>query len=129
MRHKPRAIDYGPAHEAHGYKVRFVENVSRGLRKIGFADEILKLRHQGWYADDDSGMMAGTYRGIVYQLPARDGVPQYVYGYADPNNDDCALLSVETESDKKDAARYADQLAERFAEHERAFLCAWQAGR
>jgi hypothetical protein len=134
----PKVIEYNPIvppERAHGYKnARWVENVSRGLRLVGFADEIASaegrrrtIDHKGWHTDDDGGN-GEYYRGVVYLLPSR-GEPLYVYGYADPNNDDCALLCFDTEADKMDAARYADQFAERFAEDQRDHNRAWQAGR
>jgi hypothetical protein len=118
---KVKAIEYNPICEPksmHGYRgVRWIENVSRGLRFVGYADDIARLNHKGWYIrDEDYGEV---YRGVVYQLPARHGLPQYVYGYADPCNDDCALICFDVEADKADAARAADRFAEIFAEHER----------
>lgn len=135
---KARTIAFNPVLEpksAHGYKnVRWVENVSCGLRLVGFADEIAAdegrrraIDHKGWFLTDDN-WSGEVMRGVVYQLPARDGA-RYVYGYADPYNDDCALLCFDAEADKLDAARYADQFAERFAEQERDYQRAWQAGR
>lgn len=133
---KPKSIEYNPRFEAHGYKhVRWVENASRGLRLVGFADEIARkegcwrsIQHTGWYTDDDGHFE--TYRGVVYQLPSHgDEKECYVYGYSDPNNDDCALLCFEIEGDKERAARYADQFAQAFAEAERDYNRAWQAGR
>ena len=131
MRNKTKSVVYGPAisERAHGFKnVRWVENVSYGLRLVDFADKIIRLSHRGWFTEDD-GDNGEVYRGIVYQLPARDGEEQFVYGYADPNNDDCALLSFDIETDKEDAARYADDFAERFAEEARDFSRTWAAGR
>ena len=129
-----KSIEYNPAHESHGYKaVRFVENVSRGLRLVGFADEIAKekghwrsIGHTGWFTDD---YQSDKYRGVVYRLPARDGESLYVYGYDDPNNKDCAVLCFETEADMMEAARAADRFSELHAEEAREFNEAWQAGR
>jgi len=137
MKIKDKTIEYNRALDrktAHGYTdVRWIENVSAGLRLVGFADEIAReasrsrsIDHKGWYTDDDGDRE--TYRGVVYQLPSR-GEPVYVYGYADPVNDDCALLCFDPEVDKMDAARAADRFAEIFAEEERNYARAWQAGR
>ncbi len=130
-KYKPKCIDYAPVNDPkrmHGYRnVRWVENVSRGMRLVGFADKIIRLDHRGWYTDEE--FQDETYRGVVYQLPARDRECQYVYGYADPNNEGCALLSFDFESSKEDAARNADRFAEIFAEHERDYQRAWGAGR
>lgn len=136
MKTKVKCIEYGPANDAkrmHNHKgVRWVENVSHGLRRVGFADEVARtlhsraVDHKGWFTDDD--MQSEVYRGIVYQLPARHGAAQYVYGYADPNNDDCALLSFDVETDLLDAARSADGFAEAFADDARSYNAAWSAG-
>lgn len=126
MKKKIKTIEYNPAHETHGYSVRWVENVSCGLRLVGFADEIARINHRGWFTDDD--MQDETYRGIVYRLPSRDSKEQYVYGYADPDNDGCALLCFDVETDKLEAARQADRFAETFAEYARDYNRAWQAG-
>lgn len=131
----PKVIEYNARFAAHGYShVRWVENASRGLRLVGFADEIAReegrprmIDHRGWYTDED-GSNGERYRGVVYQLPSR-GAPVYVYGYADPINEGCALLDFTGTSDKMEAARYADGFAERFAEEQRTCNEAWEAGR
>lgn len=131
----PKVIEYNPRHESHGYKhVRWVENVSRGLRLVGFADEIARkegsrgIEHKGWFTIDDC--CDEVYRGIVYQIPSHgDEKECYVYGYADPNNDDCALLCFDLTGDKMEAARCADRFAEIFAEESREYHEAWSAGR
>jgi hypothetical protein len=103
---------------AYGEKhLRWIKDTSRaGLRFVGFADEIAGLRHNGWYTDECHDE---TYRGAVYQLPARHGESVYVYGYQDPINDGAALLSFDRTEDKDTAARWADHVAERAAEQER----------
>lgn len=123
-------IIYGPVNNTYGYKnVRWVENASCGLRLVGFADKIAPIDHQGWYTRDDD-CDSDTYRGVVYQLPARNGLAMYVYGYADPNDDDCALLCFDDpKTEMSEAARAADRLAEIWAEHERDYHRAWDAGR
>lgn len=131
MRKNVKAVVYGPANDTdrmHGYRnVRWVENASLGLRPVDFADRIVDLRHKGWFTEDD-GDNGEVYRGTVYQLPARNGEEQFVFGYADPNNDDCALLCFDVETDKQDAAHAADSFAGRFAEAARDFNRTWQAG-
>jgi hypothetical protein len=126
----PKHIIYGPICDVKGYdNVRWVEHVSDGLRFVGYADEICRLRHTGWFTHDD-GDPDETLRGAVYRLPARNGLSMYVYGHADPNNDDCAFLVMGTPAlEKEDAARWADQFAERMAEEQRDFHRAWDAGR
>ncbi len=134
-RAKRKFIDYNPASTMHGYdNVRWVENASLGLRRVGFADQIAEkeghwraIDHKGWFTDDDCE--DDTLRGVVYQLPARDGCSMYVYGYADPDNDDCALLCFNHTSEIMQAARYSDSFAERFADEQRNYKRAWRAGR
>jgi len=125
----PKSIVYNPIlKRAHGYRqVRWVENASCGLRLIGYADKIAKLNHQGWFTHDD-GDPYEVYRGIVYQLPARDGKERFVYGYEDPCNDDCALVCFDPEETAERAAHEADRFAEIFAEDERDYHRAWDAG-
>ena len=75
--------------------LRWVENVSKGWRLIGYADELNRsVQHTGWFTDEDG--MSETLRGIVYKLPSRKGSPVYAVGYADPYNDDCARLEIVT---------------------------------
>lgn len=103
--------------------VRWIENVSHGLRLAGFADEICRsILHTGWFTDDDgTGEVA---RGVVYYLPHG----RFAYGVADPCNEDCALLSFDLDADdKEEAARYADRMAERYAEQEREYRAKWNA--
>jgi hypothetical protein len=121
---------------AHGWaQCRWIENVAAiGLREVGFADEILSLRHNGWFAD---AFQDETYRGQVWQLPAHNGRPQFVYGYADQCNPGAAFISFdiergadsEGEQAKREAARHGDSMAETFAESEREYSEAWQAAR
>ena len=126
----PAAIEYNRSFEAHGRSLRFVENPEIGLRCVGYADKILDhLRHKGWYTYDD-GDPSGTLRGVVYQLPARKGKEQYVYGYVETDTvDDGAVLCFDLCESKEIAARRADQCAESEAESERDFHRAWDAGR
>lgn len=128
---KPKVVEYNPANKLHGYEnVRWVENVSCGLRLVGFADKIAHLNHEGWWTRDDGDNNDEVYRGVVYQLPARNRTELYVFGYADPNNDGCALLCFgDITDDKEQAARNADRFAEIVAEHERDYHRAWDAGR
>ena len=109
--------------------LRWIENVSKGWRLIGYADELNRsIQHTGWFTDEDG--MGETLRGIVYKLPSRKGSPVYAVGYADPYNDDCARLEIVTHcDDDSEAASYADSIAERAAETEREYQSAWQLGR
>lgn len=111
---------YNPPHESHGnHHVRWVEDTNRaGLRWVGFSDEIISMRHTGWYCDN---YMESTMRGAVWQLPARDSVPLFVYGYCDPYNDGAACISFDHTDCKEDAARWGDSFAESVAEDAREY--------
>lgn len=105
-----------------------------GLRDCGFVDELFPrtVNHRGWFADD---MQDEIYRGQVWQLPARNGQCQYVAGYVEAGgytvlarNDDGSIELFAGDNpgnhwDKpealKEAARAANNLAERNAEKER----------
>jgi hypothetical protein len=99
------------------------------LRRVGFADEcgLRSIRHNGWYMSDDN-WTGETARGVVFQLPGRDRKPRFISGIADPNNEGCAVLSLEIFGEKEDAARNADSLAETYADNERDYQRAWRAG-
>lgn len=118
----------GRAFAAYG-KSRMVwfEKPADYMRMVGFADDIAEIGHRGWFTDDDGDRE--TMRGVVYQLPTRKGKLQFLYGYADPNNEGAACLSLDIADDKKDAARWADRVAESAAEQERDYQRAWRAGR
>lgn len=113
------SIIYNRAFAAYGEShLRWVEDAGKaGLRFVGFADEIAGLRHRGWYCDT---FQDETYRGVVYQLPARRGESVFVYGYSEPWNDG-VLLSFDWTADKEEAARWADRIAERAAEEQREY--------
>lgn len=116
-----------------------------GLRFVGYADELADIRHTGWYTDE---YQDSKIRGVVYQLPARDGQPVYVAGYDAPDNgeankggpaaiDFSTLWRGEVGGETADSDHYgehrraayaADSLAENEAETERKYDRAWQAG-
>lgn len=98
---------------------RWVENVSDGVRLVGAAHEIIRLQHTGWYIDNFQDEVV---KGMVYQLPSRNGECQYVPAVDDPCNKDCACLDFHSITDsKEDAARWADSMAEQWAETEREY--------
>jgi hypothetical protein len=121
--HQFQLACYNPRFSAYGCKhLRWVESCSKGLRLVGYADKIIDLRHTGWYTDS---FQDGTIRGIVYRLPHG----RFVYGYEDPDNSDAALLCFDLDADdEREAARYADQLAEHVAEECRMLDEAYHAG-
>ncbi|MDI1263880.1 MAG: hypothetical protein PS018_11545 [bacterium] len=107
-------------------KVFWCETPDAYLRRVGFADQFAGIRHNGWYLEDDySDELA---RGVVFQLPARNGQTRFLSAVADPFNNGPAILSLEIFDDKDDAARNADELARIYAESERDYRRAWNAG-
>lgn len=127
---KHPAISYGPEFPADstrptGDQYRWVENASRGLRIVGPVHDIQPegcyrrpVDHNGWYLDPRGD--GETVHGAVLQLPARNGVAQYVPAVADPWNNDCYLVnSHDVTAELLDAVRWADSMAERYAESER----------
>ena len=98
---------------------RWIENISEGLRFVGFADKLThSIRHTGWFINE---FHDEAYRGAVYQLPARKGKALYVFGYADPYNEDCAFIEGSITDEEKDAALRADDFAQIKAEAEQRF--------
>jgi hypothetical protein len=100
-------------------RYRWVENLSNGLRKAGDAHAIAKLDHTGWFTDS---FQDETVHGEVYRLPSRKGKALFVPAVNDPNNDDCACLDFSRiTEDETQAARWADEMAQRWAEFEREY--------
>lgn len=96
------------------------------FRFTGYVDDIRRgHRHRGWYCDQ---FQDRTLRGVVYQIPARNGVPQYLSGYQESDNDSVVLYLDSFEAEPAEAAYRADRIAERLAESEREYNEAWQAG-
>lgn len=64
---------------------RWIENPeSVGLRFAGYADEIDgNIRHRGWFIDS---YQDAKYRGVVYQLPGKNGLSRFVVGHDDSDN-------------------------------------------
>lgn len=89
---------------------------SLGFIDRNYCDEVERgIDHRGWFLNTENcGEKA---RGEVFTLPHRRG---FVAGVADPYNKGPAALDVTTIfDDADDAARYADRLAETYAENER----------
>lgn len=102
----------------------------------------------GWYTDPYGDVMkdgGGLCWGVVYQVPARDGRARFVAGYEFGGVDSGVTLDLSrvwTAEDRGDAwnvdpkdfkaaqeaARHANQLAERAAQEERDWQSAWRAG-
>ena len=98
----------------------FQSELDTGLRRVGWSDEHLQLRHTGWYADN---YREETFRGVIFRLPARSGGKErFIAGYGESMNDGFVLdLSYIWEDDLIGAAQGADSLARRTAENNREF--------
>src|SRR5690606_7160203 len=109
-----------------------------GWRDMGDAGDIVTMRHNGWYADEYGDTV---YRGHVWQLPARDGRPNYVAGYVEDQGTvggidgtraggyvvlECYRGALVLYDEKEDAARAGDALAESAAEEAREYDARWQ---
>jgi len=93
-------------------------------RSVGYADKLARIDHQGWYADDDSGLVNGIYRGQVWRLPSRRGISLHVAGFIETFG--CAILDasrgkLRTFELARDAALAADDLARIHAARDREF--------
>ncbi|MDQ0317768.1 hypothetical protein [Amorphus orientalis] len=112
--------------------LRWIEKPSAaGLRFVGYADDVCRsIRHTGWFTDNDQ---SETVRGVVYRIPARNGVECFVAGYDNDINgsadaDGPACIEFDVTDEEYTAARWADGLAEMIAERERDHSSAWSAG-
>lgn len=66
---------------------RWIEDPeSVGLRFHGLASDLAKLDHDGWFMDPEA--LGETARGVVYQLPAKNGRARFLAAMADPWNSD-----------------------------------------
>lgn len=123
---KPNPMRGGADFKVGRDSVFFCECPDAYMRRVGFADQFAGIQHNGWYLEDDySDELA---RGVIFQLPAHKGKTRYLSAIADPFNDGPVILSLELFDDKDDAARNADELARIYAENERDYRRAWNAG-
>lgn len=120
-----------------------------GLRLVGAVAADFGRRCDAW---DNSGRCKWITRpygetfdmaqGLVWQMPGRKGESLFVAGYAQEDSEgytiDFGRIFLEPRGDYAgnprdldaaiDAARHADSMAEKFAEEERGYQTAWQAG-
>lgn len=122
---------------------RFIESVEgAGLRLVGYADEIVRLNHKGWFCDT---FESDVYRGVVMMLPGKNKLNRYLAGYEDPHNPGTYRIDMargifeglgsdyypsnrHDDNAARDAARAADDFAEKEAESAREWDEAWQNG-
>lgn len=135
-----------------GDSFRWIENTAGlGLRFIAWADELPGGPvHTGWYTRADD--FEDTNRGGVWQLSGRNGRARIVYGYAEfegrgemnpgsaaicvsdvleinRRGEDSAYDCQRDADAMRDAARWADGIAESEAKTAREYDFAYQAGR
>jgi hypothetical protein len=130
---KIRPIWGGKAWKTGAYHARYAETPDDWSDMAGRADEILSLRHSGWYCDS---LQDGIRFGLVRKVRTMRGV-KYLACMNDPWNGDkdgngpCAV-EVHPDGmpvwydDEKEAARNADGMAEQTAEKEREYDEQWQ---
>lgn len=120
----------GPRCDDDGEHVYLPASVMDAFRYCGEAHDLIDLRHSGWYTDPEAGDLIV---GCVWQLPARRGESLYLAGYVEGDNGyatlDASRGQICVFDDKDDAARAADELAERDAEKERVCREKWRAAR
>ena len=120
------AIWGGEPHKSGGYWLRWSETPDDWSELKGRADEILSLRHQGWYVD---AFEHKTQFGIVREVETAKG-PRYLACISDPWNGDKkgnGPCRIECHPDgspmwydcEREAARNADGAAEASAEEMR----------
>ena len=128
MKTNHKALIYGPEWTPDGTRdcYRWIEHASKGLRIVGAVHDICTrehwrtVEHTGWFLDPLGD--GETVHGAVLQLPARNGTVQYVPAVSDPFNDDSYLVAFRDRTDDlRDAVRWADGMAERYAEREREY--------
>lgn len=143
----------GSTHDWRKQRVVYIEQPAAvGLRFIGWADELAKraVDHFGWFIQPEP-FQDEAYRGCVFQLPSRHGLPIFVPGYArvatfgrremSETGYLVALRQVnrtvgEIDDNQeygesraaRDCAIMADELARYDAEEEREYQESWQLG-
>lgn len=112
----------------------YMDSFPDGWRNLGNVGEIRTestyrgryVEHTGWFTTDDG--FGDTVFGVVLQLPARNGECQYFPGVQWSGQDGVTAYPLDRYDNIGDAARAADQIAEKLAEEERDYQRAWRAG-
>jgi hypothetical protein len=135
----PRRLDYATAWHTPDQSGRFFDSKRDvPMRLVGFSDDIVKLRHKGWFTGSE--FFQDKMRGAVFQMPGRNGMSRFVAAYHESATGGFLIdLSTVYESDDseradehqgaRDAAHAGNGMAERAAEAEREYQDAWRAGR
>lgn len=132
----------GAAFDVGGESLRWIESTAdAGLRFVGYADKLARLRHTGWHMESDGG--GDVIRGAVWQVAGKGGQARLVYGYVmtdwkgeetNPGAGAVCLSPVavngaDLSDESADVARQADRLAEIQAEKEREYRDFYDSGR
>lgn len=117
--------------DPNGNRYRWVEHPGSGLRFVGKAHDIrgsgdgnipyfdrALIDHTGWFTDVFHDEKVA---GEVYQLPTHDGKSMYIPAVEDPCNDGALLDFHSITDDLHDAIRWADSMAERYADDAREY--------
>lgn len=82
---KPVTNQRFPAEGRNAREMQWIEKpASMGLRFVGYCDEICShIGHTGWYTDAYGNE---SIRGVVYQLPGRNGRARFVAGHDNADN-------------------------------------------
>lgn len=98
----------------------FIEDINDTMAQyIGDSSELASLRHTGWYCDDTQEDLL---KGCVFRIRTPDGmryIPATRLESPHFDNGGATLYLKDLNDDERDAARYADQLAESQAEKAR----------
>lgn len=148
---------YAPCGATNKDGLRWVDDPSRiGLRLVGYVNA--EMRYSVWNDSDRNGWYSdcfqeSTIRGVVYQLPGRNGECRFVAGYKESESDGYMIDFGTIYSEKsvqwyesrgwagwnwetdarniqsaRDAAHSANSMTESAAEESREYSTAWQAG-
>lgn len=91
------------------------------VRSLRDVQQILKLiNHTGWYCDDDDASQLCV--GVVASLPHG----KFLAGYRLTDSGEVALFANRLFDDERDAAHFADSVAEQYAERERDYLAQYR---
>ena len=102
---------HAPKPNARGGQGFYLDSSGQPFTRWEWAGDIVNLDHNGWYTDPDG--CGDTIKGIVARLPHG----RFLAGWSMGKNMASAVDDT-LYDDAKDAARAADQLAERIAEDE-----------
>ncbi|TAL84129.1 MAG: hypothetical protein EPN74_12615 [Rhodanobacter sp.] len=113
-----------------GVACRVIRNT---FRDVGASDDIVRsVRHRGWYTD--RAFCDATYRGNVWQLPARQGHMLFIAGYGESEGSGYVVLDAHRGklrlfATAVEAALAGDELARIHAEQECDYQECWRAER